>query len=95
VRLVPRGVRMVDGQQIIMFDTWTFSGAIYEMATYMVRDNGTTPQVQCIRGGTYSCVGLDTLADLMRAAGYVQVEVVREHFFQPLIVGTKPSPDEA
>jgi hypothetical protein len=40
-------------------------------------------------------VALDTLVDLMRAAGYVQVEVVREHFFQPLIVGTKPLPDEA
>jgi SAM-dependent methyltransferase len=95
VRLVPRGVRMVDGQQIIMFDTWTFSGAIYEMATYMVRDDGTTPQIQCIRGGTYYCVALDTLVDLMCAAGYVQVEVVRERFFQPLVIGTKPSPDEA
>jgi len=25
----------------------------------------------------------------------VQVEVVRKRFFQPLLIGTKPSPDEA
>jgi hypothetical protein len=60
-----------------------------------IRRMMVSPQVQCIRGGTYYCVGLDTLVDLMCAAGYVQVEVVRERFFQPLLIGTKPSPDEA
>jgi hypothetical protein len=53
------------------------------------------PDYAIQQAGTYYCVGLDTLVDLMRAAGYVQVDVVRERFFQPLVIGTKPSPDDA
>jgi hypothetical protein len=42
-----------------------------------------------IRGGRYYCVTLARLETLLREAGFRQVTILRERFYQPLLVGTK------
>jgi SAM-dependent methyltransferase len=89
-RLNPRTVHETYEGKLLMFDLWEFDGDFYNFTTYAVLDKGDeTPETQIIRGGRYYCVSLSTLENLMEQAGFQKVVLLRERFFQPLILGMK------
>jgi len=87
----PRTVHETPQGKIIIMDLWEFDGDYYDLSMYVVTDPGAgkPPSVQAIRGGRYYCVGIPRLEQLMKAAGFPRVAVLRERFFQPLLVGLK------
>jgi len=89
-QLYPRLVHQTDSGQIVMFDVWDFDGDYYEITTYIVYDVGeSVAQTQVLRGGKYYCVEIPTLEKLFREAGFREVNILRDRFFQPLLIATK------
>lgn len=88
----PRTIRpLPDGGKIVIFDIWEFEGNYYDMTTYIIEDT-LQPEVstKIIRGGRYYCVQLKTLTSLLNQAGFTNVTIIKDHFFQPVIIGRKP-----
>ena len=94
VQFVPRLTHVTPQGRIVLFDIWLFDGACYDMTTYIVEDTGqTTARTRVIRGGRYYCVTIANLEALMAQAGFTQVTTLRDRFFQPVLIGRKPSHD--
>jgi hypothetical protein len=71
-----------------LFDVWDFDGEFYEITTYVTEDRGgDVARTRVIKGGRYWCVPITTLERLLVDAGYKRTAVLRDRFFQPLIVG--------
>jgi SAM-dependent methyltransferase len=89
-KMVPRTLHKTETGQVVMFDVWTFDGDFYEITTYVIEDTGKSQAVtQVIRGGKYFCVEIPTLVNLFRQAGFSEVMLVKDRFFQPIIVAIK------
>lgn len=87
----PRLVHQIGGEKVILFDLWKFEGDYYEISTYIVRDRGAGDvQTRVVHGGKYYCVKIDTLCELFEQAGFSDVKVLDDRFFQPVIVARKP-----
>lgn len=89
--IYPRIVRTVDKGQIVLFDVWDFYDVNhYEITTYLVEDRGESEvKTQAIRGGKYYCVEIPTLENLFHEAGFSEVNILKDRFFQPLMVAVK------
>ena len=86
----PRTVHETQDGKVLMLDLWEFDGDYYDLTMYVVSDHGAQqPTTQAIRGGRYYCVGLTRLQELMKQAGFKRVVVLRDRFFQPLLIGMK------
>jgi SAM-dependent methyltransferase len=89
-RLYPRQVRDIPEGKIVVFDCWDFDGDFYDITMYIVEDTGqATATTHVIRGGRYYCVSNSKLEMLMKEAGFKSVIVLKERFFQPLLIGLK------
>jgi len=87
-RIVPRRVHEDSDGRTTLFDVWRRAGDHYDFTTYIVEDDGGNgARTHVVRGGRYFCVELHVLERLMREAGFVEVAVLRDRFFQPLLVG--------
>ena len=90
-RLYPRQVHESAQGRVVIFDYWAFDGDYYEMTTYVVEDKGQAEATtHVMRGGRYYCISTARLEALMTQAGFFKVNTLRERFFQPLIVGSRP-----
>ena len=93
-RINARTVHELAGGRLVIFDVWEFEGDFYEMTTYVMEDQGLpTARTQVIRGGKYYCVTIPTLEKLLVKAGFEQVRILRDRFFQPLLVAKRPLGD--
>ncbi|MPM55332.1 Glycine/sarcosine N-methyltransferase [bioreactor metagenome] len=90
LKVYPRTVHRGKTSQWVLCDVWEFSGPCYEMTTYVIEDKGgANAQTRIIRGGKYYCIELPTLQSLLLRAGFTQVTILTEEFFQPLLVARK------
>lgn len=86
----PRVIHQSGQGHLVIFDVREFTGNIYEMTTYMIEDRGGHDvNIRTFRGGRYYCVAIETLERLLKQAGFREVTVLRERFFQPLLVAIK------
>ena len=91
VRINPRLVHEDDGRRTILFDVWKFDGDYYDMTTYIVEDRGEKQvESMAIRGGRYYCISVNGLAEIFRQTGFVQVRIINDRFYQPMIIARKP-----
>lgn len=89
-QIYPRLVHQTESGQIVLLDVWHFVGAYYDLTTYIIQDEGQSEaRTQVLRGGRYYCVEITQLENLFRAAGFRDVIVLRERYFQPLLVALK------
>lgn len=87
---VPYGVRETPEGRVAIFQLWEFlDGERYELAMFFVHDAPPAPRVQVFRA-RYFAIPLPELTELMRQAGFADVERLDGVFFQPLLVGTNP-----
>jgi SAM-dependent methyltransferase len=88
----PYGVREEDGKRYVIFQVWDFEGAVYDLAMYFVVDDRTSGQlVTHVMRTRYHAVGAGHLLTLMRRAGFTGVERLDGRFYQPVLVGTRPT----
>ena len=90
-RMSPRLVHPLEDGQIVMFDVWDFyDDDHYEITTYLIDDDGSSDvKTEAIRGGKYYCVEIPRLKQLFWDAGFQDVVVLEDRFFQPLLVAIK------
>ncbi len=89
-QLHPRLVHDLPNGCLLLFDMWDFDGDYYNLTIYAVEDRGQVEAVtHVIRGARYYCVTVDRLEQLLKQAGFKQVNILRERFFQPVLVGIK------
>lgn len=85
----PRRVVSTGSENIILFDLWEFEGAHYILNTYVVTDTGTDEVKVRVLRSKYYCLTIKRLQELMSAAGFRKIKVLRKAFFQPVLVGVK------
>jgi len=90
-QIYPRSVRPVDNGHIVLFDVWDFyTSDHYSITMYFLEDTGGPDiKVQAIRGGRYYCVEIPLLERLFQEAGFRKITVLRERYFQPILVAVK------
>jgi SAM-dependent methyltransferase len=89
LQVKPYGVRVEDGIKYLVFQVWEFEGMIYELSMYFVEDRGGANCRTRVMRTKYYAVGTDKLIALMREAGFSQVQVLAERFYQPVVIGWK------
>lgn len=86
-RIFPRLVHDTPTGRDLLFDLWQFDGDYYDFTTYIVHDTGKPEAVsRIIRGGRYYCVSVEMLARLFYEAGFTEVIIDRERFYQPVLI---------
>jgi len=90
-QLVPRMVHTLEDRQVVLFDVWDFYDQDhYEITMYLIEDKGGADvRTRVFRGGRTYCVEIDTLTRCFKDAGFQGCRVVRERYFQPLLVAVK------
>jgi SAM-dependent methyltransferase len=89
-RLVPFGVRRDGGTRFVVFQVWEFDDEGYDLNFYFLEDPADGAPITHVMRSRYYAVTTGTLVRLMREVGFRDVERLDDHFFQPLIVGTRP-----
>jgi hypothetical protein len=90
LKMVPRTVRAIQGGQVMMVEVWNFTGDQSEITTYEIDDQGgREATTRVFHGGRYYCVEIGTLEKLFLKVGFREVTILRERFFQPLLVALK------
>ena len=88
-QLKPERVFIENGVRHILMQVWEFDGDVYEMAMYLVKDDGILPcQVDVMRAKYYA-VSTTRLAALLESVGFEDVKRIDKTYFQPALVGTK------
>ena len=90
-RVFPYGVRTEDSRRFVVFQVWEFHGAIYDLSFYFVEDSGGRECTTHVMRSKYYAIPTGRLIELMTEAGFREVRRLDQRFFQPLIVGSKPS----
>jgi SAM-dependent methyltransferase len=91
VQVKPHGVRFEGAARYVLFQVWEWRGPLYDMSFYVVRDDGGSECSTQVTRTTYHAVSIPALIRLMEAAGFVEVRRIDNVFFQPLLVGVRPS----
>jgi SAM-dependent methyltransferase len=91
VHVKPYPVRDEGGVRYLIWQVWEFRGPVYDLAMYVVADRGGPDCTTRVMRSRYYAVGTDTLMELMRQAGFVQVERLDGRFYQPVLVGRRPA----
>lgn len=86
----PCSIRQEGGSRCLLWQVWDFEDDnIYRQSLYLMEDDGTAEcRTHVMRSRSYA-VSPDRVADLMRGAGFQNVQRLDHSFFQPLIVGAK------
>jgi SAM-dependent methyltransferase len=92
VHVKPYGIRDEGGVRYLVWQVWEFHGPIYDLAMYFVEDRGGPNCTTRVMRSQYYAVGTDKLMELMRQAGFAQVERLDGRFYQPILVGRRPDP---
>jgi SAM-dependent methyltransferase len=87
----PYGVHYNGSLRYILFQVWEWRGSLSELSFYCVRDDGAGECRTEVARSTYYAVSVSELIRLMEQAGFADVRRVDDAFFQPLIVGIRPS----
>ena len=90
VQVHPRRVREEGNSRTLLIDVWEFEADQYTVTIYVIQDDlEKKPRIRTIRGGRYYAVTIEKIKKLFRQAGFSAVDVLREDYFQPLIVAQK------
>lgn len=86
----PHGVRESAGKRYLIFQTWDFEADQYDLTMYVVEDDGGILGQTHIMRSRYYAVSPNTVLELMRQAGFSHVHRLDDHFYQPVLLGTRP-----
>jgi hypothetical protein len=91
VHVKPYGIRVDRETRYVLFQVWTWRDRLYDVSFYIVRDDGGSECHTTVLRSTYYAVFISDIIRLMEKAGFANVERIDDKFFQPLVVGVRPS----
>lgn len=92
IQVLPHGVRQVGGSRYVLLQVWEWDGDLYHTTMFVIEHPDAAEPVTRAMRATYYAIGIPALMELMRRAGFTEVERIDGEFFQPLIVGTRSQP---
>ncbi len=90
-RVIPYDLKVENGIRYLVFQVWEFDGSIYELSMYFVQDEGAAECKTRVVHTKYYAIGTWQLMDLMEQAGFEQVRKIDDVYFQPVIIGSRPT----
>jgi SAM-dependent methyltransferase len=87
----PYGVRSEGGIRYLAFQVWDFEGDVYDLTMYFVEDRGGAECRTLAFRSRYHAVSVDRLLALLREAGFAEVRRIDDRFFQPVLLGRRPT----
>ncbi len=96
----PRGTNIVKpiraltrgGVRYVVFQVWDFDGDLYDLTMFFVEENVSTRTVSArAMRSRYYAVGIPRLIALMSEAGFQDTKRLDDAFYQPVLLGTKPT----
>jgi SAM-dependent methyltransferase len=86
----PYGVRKSGEARYVVFQVWDFVGSIYDLAMYLVEDDGKSEISPAhVFRARYYAISPNRLLRLLEDAGFSRVERLDEGFYQPVLLGTR------
>ncbi len=86
----PYGLRHENDRKYFLFQTWEFSNNnIYNVSMYIVEDTGKEICKTHVMRSKYYAVSIDILMNLLKDAGFSEVQRIDNQFYQPIIIGKK------
>ncbi len=86
----PYGVRASGDSRYVVFQVWDFIGDIYDLAMYVVEDDGKSKISHAhIFRARYYAISPNRLLRLLEDAGFTRVERLDAGFYQPVLIGTR------
>lgn len=85
----PYGIRKENETRWLIWQVWDPSPPYYDISMYFVKDNGKSTCKTHVFRSRYFAIGITQLMELMKQAGFQDVQRIDNKFFQPIIVGTK------
>ncbi len=90
LQVFTHGVRQGEGTRHALFQIWEWEGERYDFTLYVIEDPATGEPAAHAMRATYYAVSISRLMDLLRQAGFVDVERIDGEFFQPVVIGRRP-----
>lgn len=92
VQLRPYGVRQTPEGRMIVFQLWEFdeNPNFYDLTLYFVVEPSAGSRHVIASRSRYYAVSIMKLCDLLKEAGFINVERIDHRFFQPVLTGRKP-----
>ncbi len=90
--LKPHGVRVSNGRRLIAMQIRDFDGPHYDLTMYLIEEHLANGEVATRAMRTrYYAIAIPQLVALMKDVGFQTVQRLDDVFYQPVLVGTKPS----
>ncbi len=90
----PYGVRVEGNTRYALFQVWEWQGSLYNVHMYVVRDEGAEKCETHVMRSTYYAISISELMKMMGHAGFEKVRRVDDVYFQPALVGVRPTARE-
>ena len=90
IQVKPYDVRVENGIKHIILQTWEFSGDIYELTMYIIRDDQKKEVKTQVLKSKYYAISTSKIIKLLKDTGFRSVKQIESDFYQPVIVATKP-----
>lgn len=89
LQIHPHGVREAAGTRYVLFQVWQWMGDQYETTMYVIEEPpGFAPSMRTMRA-RYFAVPIVKLQELMREAGFVELERLDSPYYQPILLGRR------
>ena len=86
--LLPYGVRTHQGKRYVVFQTRDFDEDHYDVSMYFIEE--TDPPIVHVGRSRFYAVNLLRVMELMKDAGFADVQRFDDAYYQPVLVGTRP-----
>lgn len=90
VEVRPCGERLWGGRRYHVRQVWTWRGPRYDFTFEFTPVEGAEGDTMALRS-SYLALPVERMAGLMRAVGFKDVRRIDRRFFQPVVVGTRPT----
>jgi len=92
VHMIPYGYRTIGGVKTFLFQRWEFEGELYTVSFFFLKESRDVP-ASGVGGKVYKtryyAVTTAKMQDLMKQAGFRNVQCLKREFYQPVLLGRK------
>jgi hypothetical protein len=87
----PYGFRREAGSGFLAVQVWEWDGDQYDLNLYLTSESSDGRCTTQVLRSRYYAVSIDHLFELLKQAGFVNVQRVDDALFQPVLVAQRPA----
>ncbi|HJO93732.1 MAG TPA: class I SAM-dependent methyltransferase [Victivallales bacterium] len=83
------GLREDKSKKYFLFQTWEFKKNICDISMYIIEDTGSKTCKTYVMRSKYYTVTIEVLINIIKKAGFTNIQRIDNMFYQPVIIGRK------